>query len=88
MSDDFKDVNQPDPVNGKNKKRTFQIPGAIIFWAILLAVFVFLYFFQGADKNQSVEWDQATFEHRMQDITQAVVMPEEEGTMMICSFAI
>ena len=71
--------------DGRNNVKAIKIPGALIFWIILLAVFVGLYFWKGSNSQPVAQWTQAQFEERMRkgDVTSATIMPEEEGMLTI-----
>ena len=82
MSEEFKDSgNKPD----KGSVKVIKIPGALIFWGLLILVFVGLYFWKGSSKQTVAVWTPAQFESRMVqgDVTQATIMPEEEGMLTI-----
>ena len=83
MSEEMKNSgHKPD---NRNNGKSGKIPGALIFWVILIAVFIGLYFWKGSNAQPVAQWSQAQFEERMHkgDVTSAVIMPEEEGMLTI-----
>jgi len=68
---------------GGGQKR--RIPGALIFWLILMVVFIGLYFWRDPGAQTVDKWTPAEFEQRMKsnDVTSAVITPEEDGTLTI-----
>ena len=81
MSDEAKDPRKSD----KNNSKTVRIPGALIFWILLIAVFAGLYFWKGASAPSAAVWTPAEFESRMQngEIINATIIPEEDGMLTI-----
>ena len=82
MSEENKQPGSKMPENNGNVK-VFRIPGALIFWILLLAVFAGMYFWKSSGSQPVVQWDQTTFEQRIADVRQAKVVPEEDNMLYI-----
>ena len=64
MSDEKKDPGKKMPESSSNVK-VFRIPGALIFWILLLGVFAGMYFWKGSGSPAVAQWDQTRFEQRI-----------------------
>ena len=82
MSEEKKDPGKKMPENNGNVK-VFRIPGALIFWVLLLIVFAVMYFWKGSGAPAVAQWDQTKFEQRIGDVLQAKIVPEEDGMLYI-----
>jgi len=74
--------NQPQK-NGEQGPKIIRIPGALIFWIILLLVFVGMYFWKGSGAQKIAQWDESQFKNRIADVTNVKVVPEGEGMLYI-----
>ena len=82
MSEEKNDPGKKMPENNSNVK-VLRIPGALIFWILLLAVFAGMYFWKGSSSQPVVQWDQTKFEQRIADVLHAKVVPEEDSMLYI-----
>ena len=82
MSEEKKDSGKKMPENNSNIK-VFRIPGALIFWVLLLIVFGVMFFWKSSGSNPVVQWDQSKFEQRIADVVKAKVIPEGEDMLYI-----
>ena len=82
MSEEKKDSGKKMPEDNSNVK-VFRIPGALIFWVLLLAVFIGMYFWKSSGTPEVAQWDQTRFEQRIADVLQAKVVPEEDSMLYI-----
>ena len=82
MSEEKKVPGKKMPENNGNVK-VIRVPGALIFWILLLAVFAGMYFWKGSNSQPVAQWDQTKFEQRIADVLQAKVVPEEDNMLYI-----
>ena len=71
------------PAGADNNHRVIRIPGALIFWVLLLIVFGVMFFWKSSGSNPVVQWDQSKFEQRIADVVKAKVIPEGEDMLYI-----
>ena len=71
------------PSGADNNRRVIRIPGALIFWVLLLIVFGVMFFWKSSGANPVVQWDQSKFEQRIADVVKAKVIPEGEDMLYI-----
>ena len=82
MSGEKPDPGKKMPENNGNIK-VLRIPGVLIFWVLLLAVFAGMYFWKGSGAPAVAQWDQTQFEKRIGDVVNAKVVPEEDGMLYV-----
>ena len=71
------------PSGADNNRRVIRIPGALIFWVLLLIVFGVMFFWKSSGANPVAQWDQSRFEQRIADVIKAKVIPEGEDMLYI-----
>lgn len=85
MSDAPKKPEKKSPAdnNMNGNVRVLRIPGAVIFWLLLLGIFALMYFWKDGSGPKVTQWDQTQFEQRMPDVVQATVIPQEDDMLYI-----
>ena len=85
MSDAPKKPEKKSPAdnNMNGNVRVLRIPGAVIFWLLLLGIFALMYFWKDGSGQKVAQWDQTQFEQRIPDVVQATVIPQEDDMLYI-----
>ena len=47
--------------------KVIRIPGALLFWVVLLLIFCGMYFWKGSGAQKIAQWDESQFKKRIAD---------------------